>query len=421
MTPVDLLSQLEETKFLRLFRYLANLRDNNLYADNLCLPTVPLDLADAELMVRTVGQVSGLRSWATSWVFQIEHIPSCLWNKNVLDQYFEARLKAVFRTLKKKSDPLQFLHGGFNDDVDRPLQYPLALDLDYYIFTNVCHCIDDDAASRFSDKAHAMFSEVLDIPLERHPRFGIGTPESALNANQAAVEKFILDLLGMPSSYYFLAREGRISIAPSIEHGSFFASQRSSRHEIEDTGLATVITSALSSSSRFAVPGLSDLELLINSPDTKEADLQEFFRTNSHFLFALDERYCDIRPHICLFDSNEDRLMPDFMARIHESNIWNIIELKRPQHFLTNRTSELEKISSFAARGVAELLQYRDFFAVRGNRNRVCDLFKTAPYEPALVLVIGRGRERHPYEWRSSKAGVPGVQVVSYDYLFRRA
>jgi hypothetical protein len=210
MTPVDLLSQLEEAKFLRLFLYLANLRDNNLVPDNLCLPPVPLDLADAELIVRTVGKASALRSWATSWVFQIEHIPSCLWNKNVFDQYFEARLRAVFRNLKLKSDPLQFLHGGFNDDVERPLQYPLALDLDYNIFTNVCCDIDDDAMSRFSDKAHAMFSEMLDIPLERHPRFGLGTPESALNANPAAVEKFILDLLSMPSSYYFLAREGRI-------------------------------------------------------------------------------------------------------------------------------------------------------------------------------------------------------------------
>jgi len=330
---------------------------------------------------------------------------------------------------------LQFLHGGFNndlnrpwrhtwgddDDVNRPLQYPLALSLDYYIFTNACCDLDDDAASRFSDNAHTMFSEILDIPIEQHPRFGIGTPETILKSNKLAVEKFMLDLLNMPSAYYFLAREGKISVVPSTEHGAFFASGKSPPHKVTDMGLATVATSTLAASGSRHFQGLSDLELLINGPATKEADLQEFFRTHPHFLFALDERFCEIRPHICLFDSNRNRLVPDFMARIHDTNIWNVIELKRPQHFLTKSTSELERISSFAARGIAELLQYRDFFAARENRNRFSDLFRTAPYEPALALVIGRGRERHRYEWTSAKAGIPDVQVVSYDYLFRRA
>jgi len=49
------------------------------------------------------------------------------------------------------------------------------------------------------------------------------------------------------------------------------------------------------------------------------------------------------------------------------------------------------------------------------------DRFGTAPYEPCLVLVIGRGRPDHRYEWKSARSGFPKVEIVSYDYLFERA
>src|SRR5262249_34718077 len=131
--------------------------------------------------------------------------------------------------------------------------------------------------------------------------------------------------------------------------------------------------------------------------------------------------YCEIRPHVCLADAKGNRLVPDFMARIQDTNIWDIIELKRPQYGHTARTNNLERVSSIAARGIAALLQYRDFFASRANRRRVTNYFGTAPYEPCLILLIGRGRSRDRYEWRSARLGFPGVKIVSYDYLFWRA
>jgi hypothetical protein len=142
---------------------------------------------------------------------------------------------------------------------------------------------------------------------------------------------------------------------------------------------------------------------------------------NPHFWFGLDEGYCEIRPHICLYDATQHRLVPDFMARVEDSSIWDVIELKRPQHPLTVNNRGTERPSASASRAIAELLQYRDFFGSRENRKRVVNRFGTAPYEPSLVLVIGRGRPRERYEWRSARVGLPRVQVVSYDYLFERA
>jgi hypothetical protein len=95
------------------------------------------------------------------------------------------------------------------------------------------------------------------------------------------------------------------------------------------------------------------------------------------------------------------------MLRVEDSDIWDIIELKRPQHSLTVRNQGTEKVSAAAARAIAELLQYRDFFSIRNDRRRIMHRFGTAPYEPCLVLVIGRGRSTERYEWRTAFAGFP--------------
>jgi hypothetical protein len=54
----ELLSQLEESKFLRLFRHLVD------EPDGLNRPAVPLELPDAEMHLKITGKVSSLRSWA---------------------------------------------------------------------------------------------------------------------------------------------------------------------------------------------------------------------------------------------------------------------------------------------------------------------------------------------------------------------
>lgn len=38
-------------------------------------------------------------------------------------------------------------------------------------------------------------------------------------------------------------------------------------------------------------------------------------------------------------------------------------------------------------------------------------------YDPCLVLVLGRGRERR-FEWTGRRAALPKVKIVSFDHLF---
>jgi hypothetical protein len=164
------------------------------------------------------------------------------------------------------------------------------------------------------------------------------------------------------------------------------------------------------------------LEFFINSPRTKEKDIQNFLEINPEFLFALDENYCEIKPHVCLIDRGTTQLVPDFMARIEDSNIWDIIELKLPIHPILVTNQGFKKPSAIAARGISQLLKYRDFFSLRNNRGRFLSQYGIHSYEPTLILVIGRGyKSQNIYEWTSVKTQFPKVKVVTYDYLFNRA
>ena len=290
---------------------------------------------------------------------------------------------------------------------------------DYYFFTNICHDVAEDSLKCFSETARRLFTDIVGVPRDRQPTFGIGTPETLVKNGGKEAQRFLVDLLNLPSSYYFLAREGRISIVPTIEHGAFLASK--SGRSTSDLGLSTVATSVVSPESDSMSSALADLETLINSKATKEADLQEFLTNNPAFLFALDEKYCEIKPHVCLFDGNGERLIPDFMARIEDSNIWDAIEIKKPQARITVSTDSFERASATAARGISELLTTRDFFSRRENRRALAHKFGTAPYEPCLVLIIGRGRQTQRYDWTSVRLGFPKVKIVSYDYLFDHA
>jgi protein gp37 len=415
-----LISQLEQSKFARLFRHLINSHEALPRAGNdIGKPAVALDLPDVELQFKLAGSVGSFGHCTVAWLFQIAHAPEFLLDTQFASTFIRNHLRRAFVNLRTISTNLQ----SATSKVDYLTAFHSASEGcdHYYLFTNIFANIEEKALQEFSTIAHELYSEIVGVPPGRHPAFGIATPETlAGETSRLEVKRFIVDLLNIPSSYYFVAREGRISVVPVTEHGAFLAAH-DGQSDIAVPGLSTVITSKLGSHNNSMSLALADLEVLINSSHTREADLQRFFVDHPEFLFALDEKYCDVRPHVCLFDSAKEKLVPDLMARIQDSNIWNIIELKLPQSQITTCSGEVERASAAAARGIAELLRYRDFFSVRDNRARVMNRFTTAPYEPSLVLIIGRGRTDHRYEWASTRSGFPNVEIVSYDYLFQQA
>lgn len=413
------ISQLEEAKIIRLFRGLMD-SDDSFRGAGLHEPSKSLKLPNSEYLLKFVEGPGDRFNELVNWVYQVEYLPSSLWHAGEFDTFVEETLKRAFIDLRNHRDILESFDTQ-NTIKGRRTAFTFGDRFDYYLLTNICAPTTEENLESFSNRAHELFREMLNISDDLHPVFGLGTPETISQAGQGYAESFIDDLLHMPSSYYLVAREGEFSIAPMTEHGSFYTSSLPRSSETPPQGVSTTMTSALPILDHKEVPGLSDFETLLNSRIPKEADFQQLFVEYPHFLFGINGDYCEIKPHVCLFDPKVGRLVPDFMARIEDSTIWDVIELKLPNHPITVEEDGTERFSAKAARGISQLLQYRDFFGSKENRKRVADQFQTAPYEPCLTLVIGRGLSTKRYEWRNIRSNFPRVQVVSYDYVFDRA
>lgn len=420
VTLEGLISQLEESKFLRLFRYLLALTPTHggpASDDQLKRDPIPIDTPDAEFQLKILSRVGSIQSWATAWLFQLVHLPQFLCDEGLLEQELQAHLRRGFESLRARPNPLAAAQELFEAPsylCATPQGY------DYYLYTNVRIDPQGPVAARLSEYGKGCLSELTGGSRHSEHTFGIGSPETVVGVNKSVVQNFVVDLLNSPSSYYLIAREGRISVDVVTEHGSFLANPSGNNQE-PSRGISAVTSSSLRSARTNALPELAELEDLINDPKTKEADLQAFLALYPQLLFGLDERYCEVKPHVCLYDSRGERLVPDFMARVQDSDIWDLIELKLPEHRVIVNRAGSERASAAAAKGIAELLRYRDFFGQRANRDRVRDRFGIAPYEPCLVMVIGRGRSTTRYDWSGTPLGLPGVRIVSYDYLFERA
>jgi hypothetical protein len=425
---ISLLSNLEESKFLRFFRHIEYPEDpdpEDPDSSSDAVTTLPLDFQGAEVHLMEVKD--NLAGFGACYFNQVVHLPTSLWRSETIEEYCEDQLWRALANFKRRPDltkkldgtsTYEFYHGGGG-----PPQ-PDILPEDYFFFTNICHEIlkhGPQCPNGFESTARNLFTRVLSIPLERCPSIHITTPETILGGPaKSEVVRFLIDVANSPSSYYLLAREGRISVIPAVEHGLFFATG-SEPAAFSGSGVTTIPASAIAPSRLITSNLIFDFEHLLNARNIKEREIQEFIEVHPQLLSSLDERYCEIRPHVCLYDATGERLVPDFMARIQDSNLWDVIELKLPKDVLTVNCHTAQKASAAAARGISELLRHRDYFSVRDNRRRVLDRLGTAPYEPGLVLIIGRGYSASKFEWKSVRAGFPHVQIVSYDYVFEHA
>jgi hypothetical protein len=425
LDPVGLLHQLEEPKFLRLFEYLsggAGMATGS--------PYFPLDveLPNAELWHKLAGEVSSRGGWTASWFFQIAFLPPFLNQADVVKTHFRRSLQKCLRDIRKRPDIVDLLRAGsresspyFVDDGVRHRAFT-QLPTQYYYISNVHHdYLPSQAAWTAASEA---FAEELGFPCSHDgdPGFAVGTPKSMLEGEPQAVQDYMLELMNMPSSYYIVAREGEIRVVSTRHHGLYLAGPSSDAAigDVEE-GLAASITSCVPEPRSPSGVTVKEFETLIGARRTRERDIQAFLEAHPELLFGLDERYCEIRPHVCLMDANDTKLVPDFIARIEDSDIWHAIELKLPSHPILVDFKTQKRPSAAAAKGIAQLLGYADFFASRKNRERVRARYAMCPYEPALVVVIGRGHPRNTFEWGSVRKIFPRVRLVSYDYLLDRA
>lgn len=360
-------SQLEAPKFARLMRFMANLP---IARDKLELQAAAYGLGETEFLVRTFGYFGSLEAFAATWIYYQAFLPVGFWAEKSIVIHLKDRLTAAKRDLALHPDARRMLYGSAqwpgNDVI------PEATQAHYYLATNIATPLSDVAMNAVRNHFREHFGSDL-------ARFGFATPQSMAEAAPSEVWRFVLDLLNSPSSYYFMAREGKVSVVPVTEHGLYMTGTKGSME-------AATATSSLS----VRPPGLTDLEALVGSPATSEADLQAFFTENPHFLLGLDETYCEVKPHVVLASPAETKLVPDFMVRLEDPGRVALIELKKPAANILAGNREGGVIGRVAAQAIKQLMEYADAVSTRPARAELVKSIGFAPYDPCLVVLIGR-------------------------------
>lgn len=419
----NLVPRLEEPKFTKLFGYLAGAEGSPGFSPY--FPVTPILQKSAEIWHKVAGEIGQVGGWTANWFFQIEHMPFPISDQDTVRALFARRLRAALTDLRQKPGGVRELTsrdirysiggGGAEDDL-----YMTHRENTYFFFTNLRH--DFFRSGEPWTIARDMFRDLMGIRLDDRLDFGIGTPDTMCEGEPEETANCLVDLLNLCSNYYIVAREGHVSIVPTLHRGQYFSSVYGSCHTQQNMlPVGAAATWASSQLRALSASTISDFEALLNSGRTKEEDIQRFLETNPQFLFTLDESYAEIRPHVCLVDSGDTQLIPDFMARVEDTDIWDIIELKLPHHRAVVDTTGVTRASAIAARAIAQVLQYREWFSRKDNRCRFHKTYGSSPYEPCLVVVIGRGRSRHVYEWKASRPFFPKVTIVSYDYMLEEA
>ncbi|WP_198037315.1 Shedu anti-phage system protein SduA domain-containing protein [Mesorhizobium sp. LSJC285A00] len=395
----DLVSQLEAPKFAQLMRFMANLP---IPRDALELPAAAYGVGDTELLVRKLGQPGSLGTWAATWVYQQAYLPIGFWDEISVVTFLKERLTTAKRDLELHPGSHSILYGSAQQKGDG-YYIPEATEAFYYLATNIAVSLSDAAMDTIGDHFREHFGR-------RFAQFGFATPQSMAEAGPNEVRRFTLDLLNSPSSYYFVAREGRISVVPVTEHGLYLTATG-------EAATAATATSSLSLSPR----GFADLEALVNSRATSEADLQAFFTEHPHFLLGLDDVHCEVRPHIVLASPAGTKLVPDFMVRLEDPSHFALIELKKPTARILTGKGEAGQVGKVAAQAIKQLIEYTDAVRTSSARAELRHSIGAAPFDPYLVVLIGRGSPNQRHVWSSTRAGLPSVQLVTYDFLLERA
>jgi hypothetical protein len=243
--------------------------------------------------------------------------------------------------------------------------------------------------------------------------FGFGNPETIREELTDQGIKDTLFSLGHAADaiVVFPTDEG-LKVCNSVEDGIYCSSDR------KELVLSLSVNLKIETAITEKGEQLKEFEYLINKPNVKERDLKTFFDKFPPFL--LGDRYTQLRGQIHLPSSSGD-LIPDFFLESVGSELWDILDIKRPIHNILISEKNRERLSSEVARGVAQLRRYCDYFDDPAKRELIRNRYGIDCKKPGLALVIGRNNQIDRYTWQDIKNTYSDVQVVTYDELMNRA
>lgn len=205
-------------------------------------------------------------------------------------------------------------------------------------------------------------------------------------------------------------REGRIQIGQYTYRNTFLVDTEISKgYPIRRVGLQAVRPASL-----VSVDVIASLETILSRENLNELEIQNFLMKHPEILQALG--YAAVRPHVCLYTENKEKLIPDFLLEIPGGG-FDILDLKLPLARLAIRQPYVH-MSNQLSKAIGQLYKYAKFFDNARNRKEFIRRYGLEPFKPELTVVIGRNDEfRSKDERLEIEEQLGKIRLLTYDDL----
>ena len=164
----------------------------------------------------------------------------------------------------------------------------------------------------------------------------------------------------------------------------------------------------------FTPDEIAELEYLLRNPKSIERDFQKFFESHPHFFRRWD--YREVYPQVYLARDDQGPLIPDFILTNPEIQEATVVELKLPKPKLIRRQENRDRFADAVMEARSQLLEYRDWFEEKGNREKLVGKVSTEIFRPRLAVVIGRSANfKCAIDRQKLAARTSDIDVVTYD------
>lgn len=164
----------------------------------------------------------------------------------------------------------------------------------------------------------------------------------------------------------------------------------------------------------FTPDEIAELEEMIRNPKSIERDFQKFFESHQHFFRRWD--YREVYPQVYLSRHEQGSLVPDFILTNPEIQQATIVELKLPKPKLIRRQQNRVRFADAVMEARSQLLEYRDWFEEKGNREKLVGKVSMEIFRPRLAVVIGRSADfKCAIDRQKLAARTSDIDVVTYD------
>ncbi|MGD0953836.1 MAG: Shedu anti-phage system protein SduA domain-containing protein [Methanotrichaceae archaeon] len=178
----------------------------------------------------------------------------------------------------------------------------------------------------------------------------------------------------------------------------------------------TSIISKISLPQEISLECIEHLEELINSADTKEQDLQEFFQDHEELLTR--DEYLNVYPQCILTREDESVLRPDFILEPAGGPLSTILDIKLPSEQIIIKKKNRPRFSAKVYEYISQMREYGKYFDSSENRRKFEKKYRIKGFKPRLVLIIGRDYSSIDYQlFNQLRADLKEVEIMTYDEL----